>query len=287
MPDIAIWNKCNNHCVMCTNPFSFQLEDSLSYSFQNIKKRWENVELKLNDSICLTGGEPTIHPNFFEIVSWFRQKYPKNQIAIASNGRMFSYSSFVKKLFRFDNLLLEIAIHGYNAETHDAITRTHGSFKQTIKGIHNILKYKNKSQELEIRIIITRLNYRNLDKILSFIQNEFDVKQIRDIALIFLEMEGQAKDNFNIVKVTYKEVMKYLPKVVTKWTSSFSDFRLYHFPLCVLPKNLRRYAWKTLRGEEVIFLPFCKQCLFKKQCVGIHRDYYSLIGDKEFKPIKK
>jgi len=287
MPDIAIWNKCNNHCVMCTNPFTFQLEDSLPYSFENIKQRWSNVKLKNVDTICLTGGEPTVHPDFFKILHWFRNKYQKNQIVIASNGRMFYYQNFAKKVLKTNNLLLEIAIHGYDEKTHDMVTRVRGSFKQTIEGVHNILRYKNESQELEIRIIITKLTYKNLDKILAFLKNEFDVKQIRDVVLIFMEMEGQAKDNFNIVGITYKEVMKYLPKIVKEYASQFNDFRLYHFPLCVLPQELWPYTWRTLRGEEVMFLSRCDKCYFKKYCVGIHRDYLSLVGDKEFKPLKK
>ena len=200
---------------------------------------------------------------------------------------MFYYQSFTKKILKFHNLLLEIAIHGYDEKTHDFITRTKGSFKQTIEGIHNILRYKNDSQELEIRIIITKFTYKNLDKILAFIKNEFDIKQIKSVVLIFIEIEGQAKDNLNIVGITYKEVMKFLPKVVAKWSSLFSDLRLYHFPLCVLPPKLWPFSWRTLRGEEVMFLSSCNKCLYKKYCLGIHRDYITLIGDKEFKPPRK
>jgi len=272
---------------MCTNPFSYQLEDSLPYSFENIKRRWENIRLKSKDSICLTGGEPTIHPDFFNITSWFRKKFPENQIALATNGRMFCYSDFTKKLFKINDLVVEIALHGYNVQSHDMITRVPHSFEQTVKGIHNILKYKNDSQNIEIRIIITKLTYRNLDKILAFIYQEFNISKIRDVVLIFLEMEGQAKDNFDLVKITYKEVMKTLPVVVTKWASYFNDFRLYHFPLCVLPHNLRQYAWSTLRGDEIIFLPCCKDCALRRKCVGIHRDYYTLIGQKEFKKVSR
>lgn len=273
---------------MCTNPFIFQLEkNGALYSFEKLKEVWADREVESKDSLCFTGGEPTIHPHFFKVINWFHTKYPKNKIAIASNGRMFYYPSFTKKMLKFKSLLLEIAIHGYDEKTHDFITRTKGSFKQTIEGIHNILRFKNDSQELEIRIIITKFTYKNLDKILSFIKNEFDIKQIRNIVLIFIEMEGQAKDNLNIVGVTYKEVVKVLPQVVDKWTAYFDDLRLYHFPLCVLPPELWPYTWRTLREAEVMFLPGCNKCFFKKHCLGVHRDYITLIGKKEFAPPKK
>ena len=290
MPDVAIWNQCNNHCLMCTNPFIFQLEDNRSfYLLENLKKMWSDRKFGPNESLCFTGGEPTIHPDFFKVIRWFRSQYPinKNNIVVASNGRMFYYQSFTKKILKINGLLLEIAVHGHDEKTHDFITRTKGSFKQTVKGIHNILRFKNDSQAIEIRIIITKYTYRNLDKILFFIKHEFDVIKIKSIVLIFIEMEGQAKDNLKIVGITYKEVMKFLPQVVNKWALSFNDLRLYHFPLCVLPPELWPYAWRTLREEEVMFLPRCNKCFYKKYCLGIHRDYLSLIGNKEFKPPKK
>lgn len=288
MPDVAIWNQCNNHCLMCTNPFIFQLEkNGAFYSLENLKKVYANRIFKSNDPLGFTGGEPTIHPDFFKVIRWFHAQYPKNKIAIASNGRMFYYQNFTKNVFKINNLLLEIAVHGHDAKTHDFITRTKGSFKQTIEGIHNILRFKNDSQKLEIRIIITKFTYMNLNKILVFIKNEFNIKKIKSIVLIFIEMEGQAKDNLKIVGVTYKEVMKTLPQVVNKWASCFDDLRLYHFPLCVLPPKLWPFSWRTLREGEVMFLSSCNKCLYKKYCLGIHRDYITLIGDKEFKPPKK
>lgn len=288
MPDIAIWNRCNNHCIMCTNPFIFQLEkNGYYYLYENLIQVWAKYQFKSNDSLNFTGGEPTIHPDFFKIIDWFHARSPKSNIAIASNGRMFCYPSFTKKLLKIHNLTLEIAVHGNDAKSHDSITRTKDSFRQTIEGIHNILKYKNDLQILEIRIIITKLTYKNLNKILAFIKNEFNIKLIENVVLIFMEIEGQAKDNFHIVGTTYKEVIPYLPQVVSKWAPYFNSFRLYHFPLCVLPPELWPYAWRTLRANEVIFLPRCFKCHFKKYCLGIHRDYITLIGDKEFKPPKK
>ncbi|HPR91137.1 MAG TPA: radical SAM protein [Candidatus Paceibacterota bacterium] len=287
MPDIAIWNQCNNHCTMCTNPKDYQLENNSSeYSCKNIINRWTNTKLKRGEAICLTGGEPTIHPDFFEILHWFSKQYPKNIIAMASNGRLFYYEAFTRKVLRTNNLVLEIAIHGYNAKTHDAVTRVKGSFEQTIKGIHNILRYKNDSQFLEIRIIITKLTYKNLDKILEFLTEEFDVSLIRDVVLVFMEMEGQAQDNFKLVGLRYDQINWKVYQIAEKWSKSFNDFRLYHFPLCTLLPTLWPHAWRTLRGEEVTFVKACNNCRVKKYCMGIHRDYLKLIGEKEFHPVK-
>lgn len=286
MPDIAIWNRCNNHCIMCTNYHSFQEESTLPYSFENIFERWGNLPLKQTEVLSLTGGEPTIHPDFFKIIKRFTKLYPNNKIAIATNGRLFAYSQFTKKLLKYRNLILEIAIHDYNAKNHDAITRTKGSFNNTIKGLHNILKYKNDTHEIEIRIVLTKLNYKHLDKIIQFIRKEFSINQIRDIAIIFEELEGQARDNIKEVGIRYRDIKPIILPIINKYKNTIPEIRLYHFPLCVIPKELWLFTWRTLRSNEVTFLTQCHQCAVKKYCLGIHKDYLEVFGDAEFHALK-
>ena len=159
-------------------------------------------------------------------------------------------------------------------------------FDQTVKGLDNIPKYRNSSQELEIRIIITKLTYRNIGETVNFVKKRFP--GVDRIILIFMEMEGMAEENFKLVGLKYKDFKPYIDlKKIGEWKNGLREIRLYHFPLCVLEPELWQYAWRTLRGEEVTFLPFCRQCRYKKHCLGIHKDYLKMVGDKEFRPIKK
>ena len=274
---------------MCTNPVGFKDENESSlYSREDFLSRIESWKQKgaSKENINLTGGEPTIHPHFLNLLKEVRKIFPKNKIVMASNGRMFSYPWFAKDCLKINNFSLEIALHGPNAKLHDKITSVGGSFKQTVAGMDNILKYKNSSQELEIRVIITKLTYKHLGKIINFIKKRFS--GIDRVVLIFMEMEGLAEKNFKVVGLSYKELKPYFNSVkIKEWKEGLSDFRLYHFPLCVLEPELWQYAWRTLRVEEVSFLPLCKNCQYKKYCLGIHKDYLKLVGDKEFKPIRR
>lgn len=289
MADICIWNRCNNNCVMCTNPIDFRdKNDSFLYSKKAVLARlesWQRKYLADKESINLTGGEPTIHPDFLSLLKEIRKLFPDNKIAIASNGRMFSYPLFAKKCLSFNNLSFEVALHGSTPGFHDAITGVKGSFKQTVGGISHILAYRNSTHELELRIVITKLNYKNIGGTIEFIKKQFS--QVSRVVLVFMEMEGLAAKNFKTVGLTYKTLKPQLSfSRFKKWAEGLAEIRLYHFPLCQLPPQLWPYAWRTLRGSEVTFLPRCKQCLYKKYCLGIHRDYLKLVGNKEFQPIK-
>jgi len=269
---------------MCTNPSDFQNEDPYkNYSFNVLKERINKIKL-IDDKIILTGGEPTIHPNFLKLISFIRKKFPQVIIEMDTNGRRFCYPSFTKEVLLFGNINVYTSLHGFDAKTHDAITRTPGSFSQTIKGIRNLLKYKKLGlHELELRIIITKLTYQYVEKILKFI-NE-NLPQVNRIVVIFMEMEGQAGDNFKIVGLTHAQFQGFILGIA-KWISKFKEFRFYHFPLCTINQSLWKYTWRTLPDYEVTFLPNCRNCLYKKYCLGIHKDYLKKVGGEEFQPIK-
>ncbi len=274
---------------MCTNPEEFQKDDnSPDYTFDRVLERLEKDKdyyERSGDSITLTGGEPTIHPRFIEIITRIRKDFPNNRMMIASNGRRFCYTPFVDATSRVNSITWEIAIHGPNSAVHDAVTRVPGSFNQTVDGIINLLNRKNPSHEIEIRVIILKQNYKILSEICEFIYEKFP--GIDRVVLIYQEIEGVCEDNIKLVNVTHEEVRKPVEETAEKWGEVFPDFRLYHFPLCTISPRFWKYVWRTLRGEEVFHPLLCDECLYKEYCLGIHHGYHELIGIKEFQPIKK
>ena len=284
------WNRCNNNCVMCSNPSKMYQNKKNSAFFakefiiEKIKKKREEL-IKTKDSIQLTGGEPTIHPEFLDIIRKIRFFLKYNEIFIITNGRRLFYESFVRDLLEVENLTLQISLHGYSATTHDSVTRVKGSFNQAIRGIANLIKYKNSSQKIEIRIILTKKNYEIIDKIYEKIFRLFP--SVESVVLIFHEIEGNCKKNADKIAVSHAECKKIVQRVTGKWSDKFKEFRLYHFPLCTLNFNCWKYIHRTLPGYELTFLESCNDCLYKKYCLGIHFGYLDFFGKKEFKPIKK
>lgn len=142
---------------------------------------------------------------------------------------------------------------------------------------------KRIGQEIEIRIIVTKLNYKKLKRILDFIQK--DISRASRIVVIFLEYEGQAIKNFEDVKLAYK-YFKQEFNFFKPYLGKDKEIRFYHFPLCVVPHDFWPYLWRTLRNDEVTFLSKCEKCKVKEFCLGIHKNYLKLFGRKEFNPIQ-
>ncbi|MEA3306208.1 MAG: radical SAM protein, partial [Elusimicrobiota bacterium] len=183
MPDIAFWNKCNSNCIMCTNMDSFVNQDSEQYGLKYQIKKFEDYLLHggtyLNNAeddsfLNLTGGEPTLHPDFFKLTAYFRRRVPLTRIVLLTNARKFSSVSFTKQFMRVAKPPFEIAcaLHGSTAAKHEAITQAKGSFSEALKGIENILKFSN-GQRLEIRIVIIKQNVKDLKNMLRLFLKKF------------------------------------------------------------------------------------------------------------------
>lgn len=284
--EIPFGYKCNNRCVMCTNPVDGQLigedrfnAESIHKFIEKKKKYWPEV-----DSIYITGGEATVRPDFFDLLGRIANSFPLAKISIISNGRRFFYADFVKKCIAYTSVNFIIPIHGWDSEGHDKVTGIRGSFEQTMSGIENIFSLRQLDQEIEIRIIIHKLNYRNINEIVGLILRKFP--SVDRVVLVFIEYEGHAIINIKSIKLSYKD---FYPKFkqLEKYLNKFKEIRFYHFPLCAMPKKFWPYMWRTMDSNAVTFSSECSKCKVKIFCLGIQKNYLEIFGGNEFRPLKK
>jgi len=107
-------------------------QDGIELDYNSLKSfQWLN-ELKEHD-LVITGGEPTLHPNFLEIVNLLC-KYAKT-VTVTTNGTV---SSYIKDLYLHENLRFQISIDG-NLETHNSI-RGEGTYEKSFDTIDQFAK---------------------------------------------------------------------------------------------------------------------------------------------------
>ena len=303
MPEIPIWHKCNSNCIMCTNMDSFiaSPDDHYDFDFQMQRLPKFSRKLTLKDHFLFSGGEPTLHPAFLPILAGFRKEFPRVPIYLLTNGRRFCYPDFTRDVLRLGKTPFDtvVTIHGYDAPTHDSITRSKGSFSQAMLGLENIFKLRGPGQGVEIRIVLHKLTAPWLDRTLAAILKAFPdtAGPLRGtpsfakgggpkggphpagyrLVLIYFEVEGQAEKNFSRIKLSLGECAARIWEC-NESLKKFSEVRLYHFPLCVLKEDLRPFAWDSLPGEDVCCLEECRSCALKKKCPGVPAWYPKWFG---------
>ena len=282
MSDYPFTFKCNQNCISCINnlkTFSNMKDPPLD----SIKEAIRNIDPN-NDYFGVGGGEPTLRREFFEILKYARKTHPSLYIFITSNGRMFYYEDFAKKLrnLNLGNYLIGVSIYGHKSDLHDSITRTKGSFEQTTKGIKNLLKF---NIPVEVRVIINKMNYKSLPEITKFVSEEFS--GVSRFVFVNIKYTGNAFFNRDKVFVRIKDVVPYAEKAAKILIVNKINTRFFHFPLCMLSEDFRDLAKGVTKDtEELTFVDCCNKCNLKENCPMIWKTYIGLCGSSEFSPIK-
>lgn len=298
MPDIPFWNKCDNRCVMCTNLGDFAAQPAPRYGLKHqIEKleRWlkglGRIYLKNADKadfVSLTGGEPSLHPDFFKLLSYFRKRLPGTPVTLLSNGRRFADGAFTEKFLKVAKPPFTVAVplHGSSAAAHDRVAGVKGAFAQTIRGLRNIFAGGRAGWEggIEIRLVLHRLNIKDFRRILAFLLENFaDAARYR-VVVIHYEIEGKALENHRKVALRLTDSAR-MANWAAKLIKRFPDFRLYHFPLCLMKKELRPLCRITLPPEDRIYTAKCSGCAARRRCVGLMTEYHKMFGDGELKKL--
>lgn len=160
-----ITHKCNLRCIHC-----YQEDYSNDLNFDQIKKIFFDYidYLKANNfkgHINITGGEPFLHPDFFNIISLFE----KNNITfgILTNGTLLD-ENMVKRLSQYNNLsFLQISLDG-TKRMHDSI-RGKGNFKKSINGIRLLNKYNIQSM---VAFTAHKKNIHKLKSVIKLVKKE-------------------------------------------------------------------------------------------------------------------
>lgn len=190
--------KCNNNCLFCLQGHRRGGHKEFLEVCKNIDKAANNGVTK----IILSGGEPTIHPDYLKIVKYCSSKNFK-YIQTITNGRMFSLPKFVDLAVESGLNEVTLSIHGADDETHDYLVGVSGALNQIRKSIDNFRKH---DILISVDIGIFRQNYFQLPKIVTLVHDELGLKG--DINIMGPTFQGSAEDND--VMPLYKDVEPFL-----------------------------------------------------------------------------
>jgi len=271
----VVWNKsasmnpllltemCNCRCTMCPQPP--KAHDS---TLTDICKRiLDLVKIDDNQTICLTGGEPTLlKKDFYDLLSLIREKHPKVQVMLLTNGKSFSDFEFTKQFVsvRPLNFISCVSLHSDIDEDHDRIAGVKNSFYNTIKGLHNLARFQEK---IEIRVVVSRLNARYLESIATFIYRNFPF--VYHCAFMGMEITGLAVDNYKEIWIDPYEYRDQLSRAVNVLSRGGINVSVYNLPLCLIEKKIWSFARQSISGWKNEYLPICDKCMVKGECGGV------------------
>lgn len=260
---LFVTKRCNHYCLMCSEPPSKINDDYL------IDENMKIIELldKRLEVIGITGGEPTILGKaFIKIVKKIREELPDTKIRLLTNGRSFTNKSFCQELSLIakEHLISEIPLYNTNYIKHDYIVQSKGAFFETIEGFYNCAKY---GLSTEVRIVITKQNYHDLEKLIYYIYKNMPF--VEHIALMGLEYIGFALLNFNEIHISPLEYKQELVSAILLAKRYRLAISIYNLPLCLVDTKVQCYTKKSISDWKNDFADCCYNCDERYNCAGM------------------
>ena len=202
---LAVTNGCNlncNHCLLdCRS-----LREASNVPAQTLKRLVREFAEIGGESICLAGGEPLTHPQWFELISFCTEQPEFNEVIIQTNGTQMTETE-VKALvsLKSKKLCIQVSLDGAQEETNDRV-RGAGSFKKAIKSLHLLTKAGLGKQTL---IAFTEMehNFGDLPQLLGLVK-ELNLRKLVSGTLV---MGGRAKRSSQLSQPTpsqYRELLR-------------------------------------------------------------------------------
>lgn len=152
--------RCNSVCPGCGNPYR-----------KDRSKRGEHSDAWLSileilapyrPTLRLTGGEPTLHPNFAEIVEKADEKgFP---LVVFTNGLWANIEPVISALAASTHLqYVLISLHGAHSESHERFSGVTGSFARTVANIRSAV---DAGLPIVTSTVLTRHNYDEIEDII-------------------------------------------------------------------------------------------------------------------------
>lgn len=205
----AVGYLCNERCQFC--PCSEGSSDMPSLTYEEICTSISRaIEERGVENILLSGGEPTIHPDFFRILA-FIKSYNVN-ISLLTNALKLADDNFAEQMFSIidgEKLDVTVAFHSHLPERHDFLTQHKGSFERSMKGVANMLKY---NVRLSIKNNIVNYTYKYLPEYVKWMTSCFN----DNVTLLFcsIDINGTAATNKINVAVEFRQSIPYLQEAL-------------------------------------------------------------------------
>ncbi len=234
-PFVIVWNftnACNLRCKHCYQAASRPLPNELRiHEKLRILEEIDEVGVPL---LALSGGEPTIHPDFMRIIEEGAKR--GLYMAVATNGIAFSRMDFAERVVKAGLRYAEISIDFADPDKHDEFRGVKGCWDMAIKGVKNLVKL---GISVGIATTVTKLNYKEIRKIVR-LGEELGVTRV--VFFNFIPT-GRGRD---IVKLdlTPEEREEVLKEIYQEATRSSIE-------VVATAPQLARVSWQMSSGANV------------------------------------
>ncbi len=288
--ELHLTYSCPERCVFCS-------EDTRMRTYREFPVTWGRVARTLRehagrgvDHLHITGGEPTIHPRFVDVLRLAKKLGMRT--SIGTIGTMLARPDFAQKVMPFLDEAL-FSIHGPNAAVHDPLTQTPGSFEKQLRALE-LARSLRADFTANVNTVVCRSNIDSLPDTAGML----DGLGVGLIVVSNTTPEGAALERYAELAVPLEDLARVLPRVPERVEQAV--LRFFGVPMCLLGEHRMlsndlhwdprvTVEWVSKPGKVVYggiynwtparkrtHVAECEGCSWSELCMGVYERYSEL-----------
>ena len=198
---IEILQRCPNRCIYCSSHSNPQATHIIS--FEIIKNIIDDAKSLGCKTVCLSGGEPFLHPQILDIISYIAKQ---QLICYVYTSGIFMkdevYSSLPNEYIEAIRGMVDKVIFNVEADSsalYDQIMGTDvGGFDMMKKSINDCV---SSGLVVETHVVPMQVNFKHLKSIFEMCYQ----LGVSKVSILRLVLQGRALENLSLVKLSGKD----------------------------------------------------------------------------------
>lgn len=298
--ELHLTYTCPERCVFCSEDHRMAAYKPYPVTFGRVSRVLRTHAARGVRHLHLTGGEPSIHPRFVEVLQLAQALGMRT--SVGTIGTLLRRPELAARaLPHLDEALF--SLHGPDAATHDAMTRRAGSFEQVTGALRQVRALKPGFRAC-VNTVLTRHNAAALPQTVAL------AAQLGAELIVVSNTtpEGAALDAYTELAVPLAELRALVPRVVPQ--AGRAILRFFGFPYCLLgehgmlsndlhwdPRVTVEWAsrpgavvfddfWSWDCGRKRVWVEACQDCRMKGLCRGVFDRYAELWPTDDLRPLR-
>lgn len=241
LPRLIFWEltkQCNLKCLHCRANASDK-PDPGELNTQDIFKVMQEISGWCSPIIVLSGGEPLLRKDIFEII---KKGVELNLKIVVATEATIVDDKMASDLKKSGVLKVSVSIDGSSPEIHDEFRGMKGSFEKAVSGIKHLL---SSGMPVQINTSVTKKNIHDLKNILGFVKN-LGVQSVH-IFLLVPTGRGKELEEEEISPMQYEEVLEWFAEEAKNSDMDLKATCAPHFYRIAFQKGTRETREKFLK----------------------------------------
>ncbi len=298
--ELHLTYTCPERCAFCSEDHRMSRFKAFPVTFGRVARVLRDHAARGVTSVHFTGGEPTIHPRFLDVLKLAKRLGMRT--SIGTIGTMLVRPGFAEQaLPHLDEALF--SLHGPDAAVHDALAGREGSFEQ-VTGAIAACRRARPDFGVFVNTVLCRPNLGTLRRTLELADGELGASLI---VVSNTTPEGAGYDRFDDLAPRLDELARTLADAIPAVRRA--TLRIFGVPMCLLGEHAMLSndlhwdprvtvewqsepgavvfgdVWTWSPGRKRTRVAACEGCPRAGLCQGIWERYAELWPTDELRPL--